>query len=635
MHPSHSIRVRTLSLSAVPLTFLVLLLALALFLEGRNAVLAAQSRSLAQALYTSDQAVELTDRAGRSVLNYDRTRNEADLLPYRSVMLQLPSTLYALEQLTGQDQRGELLARRLGRDLTAGLRVITTYLRYSQRRDKAAQTRLVNSPQVHALSAEITAAHAAFNERLRAVAGFREQHVRDQIAKSTAALIALCLLGIAVTIVLSLRFGLGITRRITRLADNARHLAQGEDAEHIGGNDEIAELDLVYRDMMRRTRREHDTVTVLQRALLPQALPEIAGVRLEAAYVPAFRGGEIGGDWYDVFPITDRLIGISVGDVAGHGLRAATIMGQARQALRTASYIESSPAAAVSDVNRVICRSESDVLITAFFATLDLCDGTMRYAIAGHPAPMFVKTGGSVESLRGGGFVFGVDSAAEYKTYEVTVEIGTAVVLFTDGVVEVNRDYFAGLKELRDAIEAEYRNASGNIAEAILGRIFRRTLPRDDAALLFIGVTALGASMRPARVVWQLDGTNERSARRVKRAVLWQLGEASAGGVDLHAAELVVNELIANVARHAPGPAELALEWRTDSAVLSVRDWGAPFAAPAENHLVDALCENGRGLYLVKSVAKEVRVEWTGAGNRVSAVLPLNGHLESAALRTS
>jgi anti-sigma regulatory factor (Ser/Thr protein kinase) len=218
--------------------------------------------------------------------------------------------------------------------------------------------------------------------------------------------------------------------------------------------------------------------------------------------------------------------------------------------------------------------------------------------------------------------VLGVDSAAEYRTHEFTVEIGSAIIFFTDGVVEVDRDYVSGLRQLRDAVEAEYRNASGNIAEAILGRIFLRRLPRDDVALLFLGITALDASPKDTRVVWQFDGSDEHSARRVKRAVLWQLGEARSG-VDLNAAELVVNELMGNVARHAPGPANLVLEWSNSSAVVSVRDRGAQFELPAQN-LVEPFSENGRGLYLVKTVAQEVRVEWTGDGNRVSAVLPLN-----------
>jgi serine phosphatase RsbU (regulator of sigma subunit)/anti-sigma regulatory factor (Ser/Thr protein kinase) len=479
---------------------------------------------------------------------------------------------------------------------------------------------------VRQLSTEISLAHAAFNEQQSLATANRLRKPARQIGGLTIALIAICAAGIVVTLILSLRFGVSLTRRITRLADNARRLAVGADAQPISGHDEIAELDLVYREMMHRTQREHDTVITLQRALLPQTLPSVTGVRLDAAYVPAYGGAEIGGDWYDVFPITERLLGISVGDVAGHGLRAATIMGQARQALRTASYIAHNPGVAVAYVNRLICRSEADVMVTAFFGTLDLSDGTLQYAVAGHPPPMFVRTGGSVESLPGRGFVLGVDPNVTFEVHETKADIGSAVVFFTDGLIEADRDYASGLEKLRDAVEDEYRNASGNIAQAIVSRIFSHRRPRDDVALLFLGVTALGAStVQPQRMIWNLDATLERSARRAKRAVLWHLGEVAGGRVDLSAAELVVNELLGNVARHSPGPAELVLEWRNNGARVAVSDRGQPFEPPSPTELIDLFAESGRGLFLIRSVAEQLTVEWTGEGNRVSAVLPLNG----------
>jgi anti-sigma regulatory factor (Ser/Thr protein kinase) len=93
----------------------------------------------------------------------------------------------------------------------------------------------------------------------------------------------------------------------------------------------------------------------------------------------------------------------------------------------------------------------------------------------------------------------------------------------------------------------------------------------------------------------------------------------------LPAAELVVNELIGNVARHTPGPAKLVLEWQDDSAIVRVCDGGKPFTPPAQSEPVELFSEDGRGLFLVRTVARELRVEWTGEGNCVSAVLPVNG----------
>lgn len=621
-----SLRTRVLSLSAVPLAFLVLLLALALFLQGRNAAVSQQSQRLSQILTQTDDAVDLLDKASRSVLAFDRDHKDAQLGPYRAVVVALPQTLRRLNALVDEEPSDAGAAARYSRLMLAGFGVITEYLHDSQRREKAAETALVASPRVRSLSTAISVARADFGERERTATAQRLRGVTRQVTVLSFMLLGLCAFGIIVTVGFALRFGWRLTRRIERLAENARRLAEGEDVQPIAGSDEIARLDRVYREMMERTNRQHDMVMILQRALLPESLPVVAGVRLDAAYVPAFGEAEVGGDWYDVFPISERMLGISVGDVAGHGLRAATIMGQARQALRTASYANHDPATVLGYVNRVLCRAENEVLVTAFFATLDLRDGAMSYALAGHPAPMFVKTGGPVRTLRGRGFVLGVDSHAEYETHHTRVDVGSAMLFFTDGLVEANRDYLAGVEALRDAIETEYRNASHNIAQAIVARIFAQRRPRDDVALLFLGVTALGAAtLAPQPMHWKFDASEERSARRVKRALLWQIGEMTDGPVDLTGAELVINELFGNLARHTPGPAEVTLEWRNDTAIVRVYDCGAPFVPPADNARVALLAEEGRGLFIVRSIAEHFSVEWTGEGNCVSAVLSLRG----------
>jgi serine phosphatase RsbU (regulator of sigma subunit)/anti-sigma regulatory factor (Ser/Thr protein kinase)/CHASE3 domain sensor protein len=618
------LRQRTLLLTAVPLGFLVLLLASALFLQWRNAIEADESRSLTALLSQADQAAALLDKASRSVLAFDSSHRESDLQNYDLAGRQLPATLAALARLQQSLPRGRAAELRFARALTQALDVVNEYLGYARTRNAGAKARLASSPRVRRLSVEIVAARNDFNERQRALTLDRLRVVRRQIAILTGALIGICVLGIVVTVLLALRFGVNIAGRVTQLAENARRLAVGEEAQHISGNDEIAELDLVYREMMRRTKREHDMVTILQRALLPQRLPVVAGVRLDACYVPAYSGADVGGDWYDVFSISDRLLGVSVGDVAGHGLRAATVMGQGRQALRTASHVDDDPATALGHVNRLFCRSESSVLLTAFFATLDLSDGRMRYALAGHPPPMMVRTGGEVESLPGRGLMLGIEPRAVFATHELMLDEGSAIVLFTDGLVEMSRDYIAGREELRQAIEAEYRDASQNIAQAIVKRVVGGRSARDDIALLFLCVTALAAAAFPRqRMHWTIDARSERSTRRIKRALLWQLGEMTDDDAQLPAVELIVNELLGNVARHTPGPAEVELEWNGETAIVRVSDRGRPFQLRNGAGRIELLAEDGRGLFLARSVALDLTVEWTGDGNCVSATLPL------------
>ena len=621
---SFGIRTRTLLLSAVPLGFLIALLAISLFLQQRNSLESDYSRRLSLLIATADQASDLLDKASRSVLSFDHSRKTSDLRGYNEARTQLRQSLASLGELQRGFPQGIPAERRMARALERGFGVITEYLAYSRAGDTAGKTRLVNSPSTSQLSIEISASRANFTERQRLLTLDRLKVLRRQIAGLTAFLIGLCALGIALTLFLAMRFSVRITGRIMQLADNARRLSRGDEARRIEGKDEIAELDGVYRELMARTKREHDMVTTLQRALLPEHLPVVPGVRLDACYVPAYQGADVGGDWYDVFSISDRLLGVSVGDVTGHGLRAATIMGQARQALRTASYMDNDPAAVLSYVNRLFCRWESSVLITAFFATLDLYDGTLRYSLAGHPPPMSVRTGGEVEALSGSGFVLGLDARTAFRAHYTRVDEGSGLVLFTDGLVEVGRNYLEGVAQLSEAIEHEYREASQNIAQAIVKRVVNGRSPRDDVALLFLGVTALGAAaFPPHRMHWTTDARSERSARRVKRALLWQLGEMTSGDADLTSAELVINELLANVARHTPGPAEVTLEWQNEQATIRITDRGRAFTPPDGTAQVDLLAESGRGLFLVRCVAPDLRVERTASGNRVSVVLPL------------
>lgn len=631
MGRTRGIGTQVLLLSAVPLLFLVLTLALSLIVQGRNEVIAAGSARQAQVLSQSDHAGQIVDNGARGILTFERTHNSAALAPYYAAQRELPQVLANLWVNAGNDPAQRRLLQQMRRAYADGMSVLAEYLQDVRSHRIAAAHRLAQSTRVRLMNAELTSSVASFNNEVRAQTNTRLRRIRVQIAQFTIALTALCLVGIVVTLVVFIRFGLGITYRIARLADNARRLAQGQEPRAISGNDEITDLDVVYQEMTRRIAREQDRSATLQRALLPQALPSLPGIRLDAAYTPAAGGMEVGGDWYDVFYVSERSIGISIGDVAGHGLRAAAIMGSARQAIRTVSYIDDNPARVLKHVNDLLCRNEGGLLVTAFFGTFDLFDGTLRYAVAGHPLPLCVKTGGGVETLGGKGFVLGVDPRAEFETFETKLEIGSALVLFTDGVVEAGRDYFMGLRILKEAVEEEYRNAEHNIAEAIQRRVFLTAAPHDDSAVLFIGITALGpAALQAERVTWSIDARSEKSTRRVKRALLWRLGEMTPDDAQLAASELIVTELLGNVARHTPGPAEVTLEWNAGVATVRVFDQGKRFEPPKRHELRDVLSESGRGLYLVHAIAQDLTIEWTGSGNCVSAVLPITLSAERA-----
>ncbi len=617
------IRIQTILLSVIPLLFLVVLLALALGLYSGIGQAASDAQHSAGVLNQSDRVFLTLGVASRSVVDYASKHNPSLLSGYYKSVKVLPGQLKTFADLVRGEPDQEVRVARLTTLMTAGIGVLDEYVRDLRSGQAAKAKALGESAHTRAISTGLESTDAAINAAERAMTIARFNGVRNRLSTFGFAMVLVAFIGILLTLFIAAQFGLRITHRLERLADNARRLWRGEEVTPIGGSDEIAALDGVYQEMMERIKREHHVASTLQHALLPQELPKVPGLRIDAAYVSAARGTIIGGDWYDVFALSDRCIGIGVGDVAGHGLRAAAVMGEVRQAIRTAARIDRDPALVLQHVNAVLCADEDDVVVTAFFGLLDMSDGILRYAIAGHPPPMVVRPNGTVEQLIGGGFVLGVDPDAKYEEFRMRLEVGAGFVLYTDGVVENERDYFKGIDGLTAAIEAEYRNASDNIAQAIMRRALARTEPRDDSAVLFIGITSLERIAPPEKIrTWVLDAKTEASMHGVKRALMWHLGEITAKESDLGAVELILGELVSNVARHTPGPAEVTLECDVESAVLHVCDRGKPFDA-ARIARPEPMQETGRGLFIVREIARELTVEQTDRGNRISAVLPI------------
>jgi anti-sigma regulatory factor (Ser/Thr protein kinase) len=185
---------------------------------------------------------------------------------------------------------------------------------------------------------------------------------------------------------------------------------------------------------------------------------------------------------------------------------------------------------------------------------------------------------------------------------------------------------------LAKAVLAEYSESSEHIAGNIQRRIFANAAPRDDSAVLFLGISSLGAAASERRHVWQLDARDPQSAQRVKRAILWQLVGLGDMTPELAAVELIYGELVANVARHTPGSATVMLEWNGNAPVLHVDDQGPPFElsikAPA-----DDMAESGRGFWLMSNYSSALTVQRIGAANRVSVGLPVSTNNGDGTLR--
>ena len=149
----------------------------------------------------------------------------------------------------------------------------------------------------------------------------------------------------------------------------------------------------------KQAEREHRIAVTLQRSLLPERVPEIPGVLLAARYVPATADAEVGGDWYDVVPLPDGRVGVGIGDVAGHGLRAASAMGQLRMALRAYAVEESSPAAVVGRLRQLVALLAHTEMATLLYLVFDPETVSVTFANAGHPPPLLIGDDGSAAFL--------------------------------------------------------------------------------------------------------------------------------------------------------------------------------------------------------------------------------------------
>ncbi|PFG34252.1 SpoIIE family protein phosphatase [Sanguibacter antarcticus] len=201
-----------------------------------------------------------------------------------------------------------------------------------------------------------------------------------------------------------------------------------------------------------RARRDDRAAEAMQRSMLPSSLPAPRGWTLEARYETA-DGGRIGGDWYDALMLPSGTLAAVVGDVAGHGPRAAAVMGQVRNALRAVLVRDEDPARAVAELDRVVRWILPDQFATVLVALVDLDDGTVRYASAGHPAPLLLAADNSSVWPRPlGSAPLGVLSG-EVRSGRLEIPAGGGIAFFTDGLVERRTESLHdGVERLQQAL---------------------------------------------------------------------------------------------------------------------------------------------------------------------------------------
>ncbi|MET9056940.1 SpoIIE family protein phosphatase [Streptomyces antibioticus] len=382
--------------------------------------------------------------------------------------------------------------------------------------------------------------------------------------------------------------------------------------------EELAARAAVCIDNARRYTRERGTAVTLQRSLLPQRLPEQSAVEVASRYLPAGARAGVGGDWFDVIPLSGARVALVVGDVVGHGLHASATMGRLRTAVRTLADIDLPPDELLTHLDDLVARLAADVDLpgdtdpadgvgdgvgaTCLYAVYDPVSRRCTLARAGHPPPAVVRADGTVDLLDvPAGPPLGL-GGLPFEPAETELPEGSLLVLYTDGLVAARSpddDVDDGLARLRAALTgpAEAQPTPCDL-DALCDRILNRVLPSrpvDDVALLVARTRALDTA-RVATWTVSPDPAAVADTRKnvVARLEAWGLTEAS------FVTELIVSELVTNAIRHGEPPIRLRL---IHDRTLIVEVTDASSTAP---HMRRArgYDEGGRGLLLVAQLSR-------------------------------
>ncbi|GGO82234.1 hypothetical protein GCM10012280_08350 [Wenjunlia tyrosinilytica] len=376
----------------------------------------------------------------------------------------------------------------------------------------------------------------------------------------------------------------------------------GWDEPHDFGSDERALLTatagLVGQALVRARAfdAEHELVGMLQRSLLPRRLPALAGAVTAARYLPATVGLEVGGDWYDVIPLSDGRAALVIGDVQGHNAQAATLMGQMRTAIRAYAVEGHPPDVVVSHANRLLVGMETDLFATCCYVELNLEEGTGWCVRAGHLPPVLRHPDGTAHVAETeGGPPLGVVQDAEFPMNPLRLAPGTVLALSTDGLVEsATLPLDDGLDLLCQALADADPARLGLVADAVLGSATRRD---DDVALLLMRYD--GMAVRPVRarwVVWRLPEAVSHARRFTARTMRsWGLREGSDAGL------LVVSELVTNALVHTEGQVQLDLTYIHDRLRIAVSDTSP--RTPIKPRNIGWEATGGRGILLVEAMS--------------------------------
>ncbi len=401
------------------------------------------------------------------------------------------------------------------------------------------------------------------------------------------------------------------------------------DADDLHLAEDLVSRAAVCVDNARRYTRERNAALALQRNLLPHRLPEQCAVDVAACYRPADELTGLGGDWYDLIPLSGARVALVVGEVPGHGIDAAAAMGRLRTAVRTLAAQDLPPEEVLGHLDDLVARSAREAGVEpdpvgadstqavgsgCVYVIYDPVDGQCTMAAAGHPAPAVVLPDGNVTFVdlpQGAPLGAG---GPPFEAVELALVEGSTLALHTDGLL-AHGSQWAGDSD-RERLRRALERQGGSLDQRC--RTVVDTLvpegPHDDVALLMARTRLLGADQVAD---WDLPGDPAVVAEARKEATRqlteWNLQELA------FTTELVVSELVTNAIRYADGPVRLRLI-KERALICEVYDGGA--TAPHLRH-PRTTDEGGRGLLLVSQVTQRWGTRFASEGKIIWAEQPL------------
>ncbi|MFI5764211.1 SpoIIE family protein phosphatase [Streptomyces sp. NPDC051563] len=369
----------------------------------------------------------------------------------------------------------------------------------------------------------------------------------------------------------------------------------------------------------RRTSREHTSTMTLQRSLLPQTLPVQSALEIASRYLPAAGDAGVGGDWFDVIPLSGARVALVVGDVVGHGMRASATMGRLRTAVRTLADVDLPPDELLTHLDDLILHlsasetggdDASGIGTTCLYVVYDPVTRRCTAARAGHPPPAVVSPEGSAYLLDvPAGPPLGL-GGLPFETVEVELPEGSLLALYTDGLLQA-RDH--DIDEALDSMLAALILPASTL-DTVCDRVLTALLthrPEDDVALLVARTRALHTDKV---AVWDLpsDPSFVAQARRnaTDQLTVWGLDEAA------FVTELVVSELVTNAIRYGEAPVQLRLIHEGSTLICEVSDASGTAPHMRRARIFD---EGGRGLLLVAQLTQRWGTRHTLFGKTIWA----------------